>query len=52
MIRFYKLRNIQLSHSRTIITAFMRMLTAEDIDIAAVAARLREQLPKKLQRQS
>lgn len=33
LVKFCKLRNIQLAHSRTIITVFMRMLTAEDIDI-------------------
>ncbi|KAL2802364.1 hypothetical protein BJX63DRAFT_415262 [Aspergillus granulosus] len=54
MIKFCKLRNIQLHHSRSIITALMRMLTADDagFDIAAVAARLLEQLPHKLEKQS
>lgn len=52
MVKFCKLRNIQLHHSRTIITIFMRMLTGEGIDIAAVASRLWQQLPPKLQRQS
>lgn len=52
MIRCCILRNIQLDHSRTIITIFMRMLTSEDIDIAAVATRLLEQLPHKLERQT
>lgn len=52
MIRYCKLRNIQLAHSRTIVTIFMRMLTAENIDIAAVAARLLEQLPRKLEKQT
>ncbi|KAE9364437.1 hypothetical protein N431DRAFT_563742 [Stipitochalara longipes BDJ] len=52
MINYCILRNIQLEHSRTIITIFMRMLTTEDIDIAAVAARLLEQLPQKLQKQT
>ncbi|KAL4865324.1 hypothetical protein BDV12DRAFT_150773 [Aspergillus spectabilis] len=54
MIKFCKLRNIQLNHSRTIITVFMRMLTTgdTDFDIAAVAARLLEQLPHKLKKQS
>jgi hypothetical protein len=52
MIRYCKLRNIQLDHSRTIITIFMRMLTTENIDIAAVAARLLERLPQKLERQT
>lgn len=52
MIKYCKLRNIQLDHSRTIITILMRMLTTEDIDIAAVATRLLEQLPHTLERQS
>jgi hypothetical protein len=52
MVKFCKLRNIQLEHSRTIITVFMRMLTAEDIDLRPVAARLLAQLPHKLERQS
>jgi hypothetical protein len=52
MIKYCILRNIQLDHSRTIITIFMRMLTTEVIDIAAVAARLLEQLPQKLEKQT
>jgi ribosomal protein L17 len=52
MVKFCKLRNIQLDHSRTIITVFMRMLTAEGTDIAAIAARLLEELPQKLEKQS
>ncbi|CAG8895267.1 unnamed protein product [Penicillium egyptiacum] len=52
MIRFSKLRNIQLHHSRTIIIVFMRMLTAGESEIATIATRLLEQLPQKLERQS
>ncbi|KAJ5886219.1 uncharacterized protein N7473_008893, partial [Penicillium subrubescens] len=52
MVKFCKLRNIQLAHSRTIITVFMRMLTTEDIDLQPVAARLLAQLPLKLEKQS
>lgn len=52
MIKFCKLRNIQLDHSRTIITVFMRMLTSEDVDAAAISARLLEELPHKLEKQS
>lgn len=51
-VKYCKLRNIQLEHSRTIITIFMRMLTIEGIDIAAVSARLLEALPRKLERQT
>ncbi|KAJ5493605.1 hypothetical protein N7463_009692 [Penicillium fimorum] len=52
MIRFCKLRNIQLHHSRTIITVFTRMLTVEESKIAPIATRLLEQLPRELKRQS
>lgn len=52
LVRYCKLRNIQLDHSRTIITILMRMLTTENSDIAAVAARLLEQLPHKLEKES
>lgn len=52
MIRYCKLRNIQLAHCRTIITIFMRMLTTENLDVAAAAARLLEQLPRKLEKQT
>lgn len=52
MIRFSKLRNIQLHHSRTIITVFMQMLTAEGSDMPTIATRLLEQLPQQLERQS
>ncbi|KAH8881092.1 hypothetical protein GQ53DRAFT_668385 [Thozetella sp. PMI_491] len=52
MVRYCKLRNIQLDHSRTILTIFMRILTAEDADIAAVSGRLLDRLPKKLERQT
>ncbi|KAF3384825.1 hypothetical protein F1880_001966 [Penicillium rolfsii] len=52
MMKFCKLRNIQLEHSRTIITVFMRMLTAEDVDPQPVPARLLAQLPLKLEKQS
>ncbi|KAJ5433883.1 hypothetical protein N7491_004478 [Penicillium cf. griseofulvum] len=51
MTRFSKLRNIQLDHSRTIITIFMRMLTAQS-EIAPVATRLLERIPENLERQS
>lgn len=52
MIKFCKLRNIQLEHSRTIITIFMRMLTTEDADKKVIAERLLLHLPLKLERQS
>jgi hypothetical protein len=52
LIKFCKLRNIQLDHSRTIVTTLMRMLTTQDADITAIAARLRDQIPRKLERQS
>lgn len=52
MVRYCKLRNIQLEHSRTIITVFERMLTAEGLDVPAVAARLVEMIPSKLEKQT
>ncbi|KAL4902223.1 hypothetical protein BDW74DRAFT_158816 [Aspergillus multicolor] len=58
MVRYCKLRNIQLHHSRTIITVLVRMLTATADgadaggDIAALSARLLEHLPRKLEKQS
>ncbi|KAL4967197.1 uncharacterized protein BDV14DRAFT_170184 [Aspergillus stella-maris] len=56
MIKYCKLRNIQLHHSRSIITVIMRMLTAADndasLDIAAVAARLLTHLPRKIENPS
>ena len=52
LIKYCKLRNIQLDHSRTIITIMMRMLTTEEIDVPAVAARLLPQLPSTLERET
>lgn len=52
MVENCKRRNIQLDHSRTIITIFMRMLTAENVDVAAVAERLLEQIPRRLNKQT
>lgn len=52
IMKFCKLRNIQLAHSRTIITVFMRMLTTGDVDFQPVATRLLAQLPHKLEKQS
>jgi hypothetical protein len=52
MAQYCKLRNIQLEHSRTIITIFMRMLTTEGADTAAIATRLLNQVPQKLDRQT
>lgn len=52
MIKYCKLRNIQLAHCRTIISIFMRILTTENLDVAAVAARLLEHFPRKLEKQT
>lgn len=52
MIKYCKLRNIQLDHSRTIITILMRMLTTDNADIAAASARLLGKLPHELERQT
>jgi len=51
LAEYCRLRNIELQHSRTIITIFMRMLT-EDVDRKAVAKHLLDNIPKKLERQS
>lgn len=56
MTKFCKLRNIYLTHSRTILTVFMRMLTANmnngtEIDITAVATRLLAHIPQTLDRE-
>ncbi len=51
MARFCRIRNIQLDHSRTIITVLMRMLT-EDVDKAACASRLLAYLPVRVERQT
>ncbi|KAF5025516.1 hypothetical protein F66182_2421 [Fusarium sp. NRRL 66182] len=52
MIRFCKLRNIQLENCRTIITTFERMLATDNVDIPAVAARLLHKIPKELEKQT
>ncbi|KAL4955377.1 hypothetical protein BDW69DRAFT_160767 [Aspergillus filifer] len=56
MIKYCKLRNIQLLHSRSVITVIMRMLTAAgddpSLDIATVAARLLTHLPRKIENPS
>jgi hypothetical protein len=52
MIKYCKLRNIQLVHSRTLITIFMRMLTTQDADVQGIATRLLEQIPHSLEKQS
>lgn len=52
MIEYCRLRNIQLQHSRTIITALMRMLITEGSNMAVISSRLLDHLPEKLQRQT
>ncbi|RGP69383.1 hypothetical protein FLONG3_7779 [Fusarium longipes] len=52
MLHYCKLRNIQLEYCRTIITAFERMLTNSDMDVAAIAGRLLENIPSKLEKQT
>ncbi|KEY67815.1 hypothetical protein S7711_04125 [Stachybotrys chartarum IBT 7711] len=52
MIEYCRLRNIQLQHSRTIITVLMRMLTTEGSNMTAISSRLLSHLPEKLQRQT
>ncbi|CAG1991636.1 unnamed protein product [Fusarium graminearum] len=52
VFQYCKLRNIQLEHCRTIITVFERMFTKDDSDVAAIAGRLLENIPTKLQKQT
>ncbi|KAJ1326191.1 hypothetical protein MN608_07636 [Microdochium nivale] len=51
-----RLRNIQLGHSRTIVTVLMRLLVTDnencDQDVAAVASRLLHHVPSSLARQN
>ncbi|KAJ5888225.1 hypothetical protein N7495_008266 [Penicillium taxi] len=46
-IESYKLRDIELYHSRTILTVLMRTFSTDGINIAAVATRLLESIPSK-----
>ena len=50
--KYCKLRNIQLEHSRTILTIFLKLLTNKDMDRKAVAQRLLKNIPHRLQRQT
>lgn len=52
LAKYCKLRNIQLEHSRTILTIFMELLTNKDIDRKAVAQRLLENVPHKLEKET
>jgi hypothetical protein len=52
LVKYCKLRNIQLEHSRTILTIFMKLLTEEDIDRKVVAERLLKNVPQKLENQT
>ncbi|KAG4440239.1 hypothetical protein IFR05_004258 [Cadophora sp. M221] len=51
MIKYCKLRNIQLVHSRTFVTVFTQMMDG-DGDRKAIANRLLDALPTKLEKQS
>lgn len=52
LARYCRLRNIELEHSRTLVTVFKRMLTTPGADQQAISTRLLSCLPKKLDRQS
>ncbi|TVY17743.1 hypothetical protein LARI1_G004844 [Lachnellula arida] len=52
LAKYCKLRNIQLEHSRTILTIFMKLLTDKDIDRKAVAQRLLKNVPHKLEKET
>ncbi|GKU21814.1 unnamed protein product [Fusarium langsethiae] len=43
---------IKLEHCRTVVTVFERMFTNDGVDIAAVAGRLLENIPKRLEKQT
>ncbi|KAK0116246.1 hypothetical protein ONS95_013271 [Cadophora gregata] len=51
MIKYCKLRNIQLVHSRTFVTIFIKMIQ-NDANLEAIASRLLDVLPPKLEKQS
>ncbi|KAH7393397.1 hypothetical protein BKA64DRAFT_755541 [Cadophora sp. MPI-SDFR-AT-0126] len=51
MIKYCKLRNIQLVHSRTFVTIFIKMIQT-DANREAIAGRLLDVLPPKLEKQS
>lgn len=52
LARYCRLRNIELEHSRSIVTVFQRMLTTPGADQQAISSRLLSCLPSKLERQS
>jgi len=51
MIKYCKLRNIQLVHSRTFVTVFIKMIQT-DASREAITGRLLDALPPKLEKQS
>jgi hypothetical protein len=51
MVKYCKLRNVQLDHSRTFVNIFIRMMNS-DIDCSAIAARLLAALPLRLDKQT
>ncbi|TVY44956.1 hypothetical protein LOCC1_G004792 [Lachnellula occidentalis] len=52
LAKYCKLRNIQLEHSRTILTIFMKLLTNEDMDRKAIAQRLLKNVPHSLEKET
>jgi hypothetical protein len=51
MVKYCQLRNIQLDHSRSIVTIFIQMMNS-DVDRSAIATRLLAALPSHLQNQT
>jgi hypothetical protein len=51
MVKYCRLRNIQLEHSRTFVTIFIRMMN-NDVDRSAIATRLLAALPSRLDKQT
>lgn len=52
LAKYCKLRNIQLAHSRTYVTIFVRMMNSDDDDRKAIASRLLEALPHSVGKQT
>jgi len=52
LAKYCKLRNIQLEHSRTFVTIFIRMMNSDNDDRKAIASRLLEALPHSVGKQT
>ncbi|KAF8854905.1 hypothetical protein BDZ45DRAFT_656052 [Acephala macrosclerotiorum] len=52
MVKYCQLRNIQLDHSRTFVTIFIRMMDSEVEDRKDIATRLSAALPPRIEKQT